>query len=384
MSPALPGYGGQVVADRRELVILDVLFALTLAGQVTVLLLLWDPVSAWRAIVYAVDLAIIVALWLYWRSHDGAAWVPVALAVASLVAVVLGDGLTSLLLACFAVALLVVSRGPLSGIVLGVAILAAAAATMLAVYGQPVAYTAEQVVAAGVVLAMVWLIALLLRLVVTASQEAQAARRALEQSFEAEKEVLLAEERAREAGELHDGLGHRLTAIGLLLTGAERLRESDPDRAWRTIAEARAAASEALTDMRTWVRAMHPTPLEDLEDGTAFQTLADRFRGSGLSVEVSTDISKLSPETALVVRRCVQEGLTNVVRHAHARRARVQIGQDAGQVRVAISDDGHGAAPGMHGFGLAQLRARVEELGGTLTTGRSQLGGLLLEVAMPA
>lgn len=372
-----------VVTDPREMLILDVLFALMLVGQVGVVWVVWEPDGPWRVLAYALLLVVMAGLWVYWRRHLDAAWAPIAFVMTGFVAMLVGDGDLSLFLGCFALIILVVARGPVAGIVIGIAMLIGQGLLMWLVYNADGPYIAVQLVAATVVLSITWLVATLLRLFAVASRDAQAARRALQDSFDVEKEALLAAERAREAGELHDGLGHQLTAIGLLLNAAQRLRESDPQRAWLTVEEARVASAEALTDMRTWVRAMHPTPLHNLEDGTAFQTLADRFRGSGLSVQVTTDIDQLTPEIALVVRRCVQEGLTNVVRHAGARRAHVEIDQSGGRVRVAISDDGTGAIPGRQGFGLSQLRSRVEELGGTLTTARSTLGGLRLEVAMP-
>lgn len=377
-----------MITDRRALLILDVLFVLALAGQIIVPLSLVDLGMEWRAILYTALVVVIAALWILWRRHPDATWVPTALVVASLVASFVGDGLPPLLLVAFALIILVVVQGPLAGLFVAAALMGGGAIMMWLVYHQTAEFILVQVLAITVALGITWLIATLLRLFAVASHDAEAARAALAASIETEKELLLAQERAREAGELHDGLGHQLTAIGLLLNAAQRLRANDPEQAWATVDEARAASSDALQHMRTWVRAMHPVPLDELEDATAFQSLASRFAGTGLSVDVDTSITGLPPEIALVVRRCVQEGLTNVVRHAGASHARVSVRQGEQEVRVEIDDDGSGmddAGPAERpqAFGLTQLRARVEELGGTLTTSTSTLGGLRLEAVMP-
>lgn len=372
-----------MITDRRALLILDVLFVLALAAQILMPLSLLDAPHLWRIVAYSALVVVMAALWIYWRHHQTTQWVTFGMVVTSLAAAFVGDGPIPLLLVAFALVILVVVRGPRAGILMGAVMLAGATLLMVLVYRQDPAYVGTQVLAVVVALGIVWLIATLLWLFVAASREAEAAHAALAHSFETEKELMLAQERAREAGELHDGLGHQLTAVGLLLSAAQRQRGSDPDRAWTTVEEARTASVEALQDMRTWVRALHPTPLDDLEDGAAFRTLAERFRGSGLEVVVDTSITHLDPPVALVVRRCVQEGLTNVARHARATRADVLVHQANGQVRVEIADDGTGMSPAAEGFGLGELRQRVETLGGTLTTSPASQGGVLLSVVVP-
>lgn len=77
-----------------------------------------------------------------------------------------------------------------------------------------------------------------------------------------EKELMLAHERARAAHELHDGLGHRLTQIGMSLEFAGRVRDSDPSAAWNEVAVAERTSREAVGEMRTWVRALSPVRAE--------------------------------------------------------------------------------------------------------------------------
>lgn len=373
-----------MITDPRALRILDVLFVIALLPQPLVPLTFLAPADQWRAVVYTALLGAEVAWWIVWRRRPSAGWTPLAMVAAALACTAVGDGPIPLLLVAFSLVILVVVRGPAAGVAVTAALVGLAVLMMTVVYHQEPGFIALQVAAALAALGVVWLVATLLRLFVVASDEARAAHAALEASLETEKELLLARERAREAGELHDGLGHRLTAIGLLLSAAERIAASDPGRAWETVGEARAAASEALQEMRVWVRALHPVGIEALGDASAFQAIADRFRDTGLDVEVETAISSLGGEQALLVRRCLQEGLTNVVRHARASRVRLSVSQDEARLRVAIEDDGTGLADARPGFGLAELRRRVEDLGGTLDAGRSTLGGSRLLVELPA
>lgn len=197
------------------------------------------------------------------------------------------------------------------------------------------------------------------------------------------QELVLAQERTRAAAELHDGLGHRLTGIGLLLDGARRLQQRDPEQAWASVAEVRQATGEALQEMRTWVRALSPVPLSELSDCQAFQAIAERFRGTGLAVDVDADVEDLGTAQALVVYRCVQEGLTNVVRHSGAEHAHLAVRRDGSGVRLELTDDGRGVGGAAEGFGLTAMRARVEDLGGSLTSTDPPEGGRRLAVVVP-
>src|SRR5699024_9664857 len=91
-----------------------------------------------------------------------------------------------------------------------------------------------------------------------ALDELEDANSELRRRLAAEEDLVVAEERARVAAALHDGLGHRLTSIGMSLDFSERMVERDPLRTREEISNARATASEALDEMRRVVRAMHP------------------------------------------------------------------------------------------------------------------------------
>lgn len=206
----------------------------------------------------------------------------------------------------------------------------------------------------------------------------------LQRRLGSEQDLVLAQERERAARELHDGLGHRLTAIGLALEFAERMGARDPERARQELVRARTSVSEALDAMRRTVRAMHPVELGSLRGTAAFAAIADSFRSTGVDVRVTVDgDQELSHEQSLLLLRVIQEGLTNVVRHADARHVDVHVGVTPVSVETSIEDFGAGPAPAAEeGFGLRSLRARAELLGGQFEA-HPTAHGFALRIVLP-
>lgn len=205
----------------------------------------------------------------------------------------------------------------------------------------------------------------------------------LRRSAEIEKELLLADERARSARDLHDGLGHRLTLISMSLEFARRAQQSDPQAAWDEVANADATAREALAEMRTWVRALSPVRDPDATGAAALEAIAESFRGTGLEVDVDTADTdlELGQDASLLLYRAVQEGLTNALRHSRASRVGITVGPEGEELVMRMRNDiapdveqqvPSGAA--VPGFGLHGLAARAESLGGGVEAGRDEDG----------
>ena len=115
-------------------------------------------------------------------------------------------------------------------------------------------------------------------------------------------------------------------------------------------------------------------------------SLVEQARRASLPVEVVIDGSPkpLPPGVDLSVYRIVQEGLTNVRKHAGAARARVELRYGDGQLDVAVLDDGDGPANGTKpGHGLVGIRERVALLGGELRAGKRNEGGYELRAHLP-
>jgi signal transduction histidine kinase len=146
-------------------------------------------------------------------------------------------------------------------------------------------------------------------------------------------ELSAAAERTRMARDLHDSLGHHLTAVGIQLDKAIAFRDRDPVVADRAVRDARSASALALRDARSSVRALRDAPAGPAPLGPALAELARRLEGDDLEITVEVDDAgrECSTATSHVLFRAAQEALTNVRRHARARRA---------GVRVSASGDG--------------------------------------------
>lgn len=217
--------------------------------------------------------------------------------------------------------------------------------------------------------------------------ELTAANVALEQARQRERELAMAEERVRLARDIHDGLGHHLTALTVQLQAAARLVTRDPDRAATAIATSREVAQAALDEVRQSVAAMRRTPLDGR---TLPEALADLAGDFGRRAELVTNVEvrgiphALSSAAAQTLYRAAQEGLTNAHRHGGASLVTIVLCYDAAVVALTVTDNGAGgiALPG-GGFGLAGLRERAEQLGGRLSSGPAPAGGFALRLELP-
>ncbi len=196
------------------------------------------------------------------------------------------------------------------------------------------------------------------------------------------EELATVKERNRIAREIHDSLGHRLTAVNVQLEAARTvLIADDPPLALECITRAQAATREGLAEVRRSVTALR-APLRD-----AARSLVDECRASGLDAVLTIDGAPraLPKRVEFALYRALQEALTNVRRHAHAARVEVALLVGAGDVELAITDDGVGAdgVPEGTGFGLLGLRERVEILGGRVAIRTAPRAGFSVEIWVP-
>ncbi|SFQ69403.1 Signal transduction histidine kinase [Amycolatopsis arida] len=203
------------------------------------------------------------------------------------------------------------------------------------------------------------------------------------------------EERMAIARELHDLVAHHVASL-VLRVGVARhvVPELDP-RVARVLDDVHATGTSALADLRRLVAVLRDpasveVPLVEPGDlAPALDAVLERTRRAGHPVlaEIDAEASELDAVRRLAVLRVVQEGLTNVLRHAGpGARVRVAVRRDAGDtVSVEIDDDGAGAtvSPG-DGHGLVGMRERVELVGGTLTAGPAERGWRVRAVLPPA
>lgn len=197
-------------------------------------------------------------------------------------------------------------------------------------------------------------------------------------------ELSTIQERNRLAREIHDSLGHHLTAITVQLEKADAYRSLDPVVADRAIDDARWSAGRALEEARDSVRELRTEAPFSLD-----RALGDLVRHAGddglrVSLEIAGDETAYDVSSLVALYRAAQEGLTNVRRHARANRAEIRVRFGADAVRLTVLDDGRGFSPEAEtgGSGLRGLRERVGLLGGRLSVDTSAAGTTLL-VEMP-
>jgi signal transduction histidine kinase len=220
--------------------------------------------------------------------------------------------------------------------------------------------------AVGAVLAAVLAVAELAR-----TRREQAAEH---QQAEAEDQRRRAgEQRLRIAQELHDVLAHDISLINVQAGVALHLVDEQPEQARIALTNIKEASRDALHELRSALDLLRggddaprvPSPrLEDLD------ALVTAVRGGGLDVRLERDVLPALPTAVeLAAFRIVQEALTNVTRHAHARNATVRLSLDADTLTVEITDDGLGGTAGP-GNGITGMRERATALGGSLDAGR--------------
>ncbi len=217
--------------------------------------------------------------------------------------------------------------------------------------------------------------------------ELQAANAELAAARERELALAAAEERARLAHEIHDGLGHHLTALNVQLQAAARLLERDPARAAQALALCREEAQAALAEVRQSVALMRNTPIAGRSLPAAIAGLArdfDRVSPLQISFVAEGTIGEVSPQVAMTLYRAAQEGLTNAQKHGQASAVEVRLAGDDARLRLEVVNDGPPASsPTESGFGLAGLRERAAQLGGSLRAEPRAEGGFRLVIDIP-
>jgi len=205
--------------------------------------------------------------------------------------------------------------------------------------------------------------------------------------YAAQVEALaVAEERNRLAREIHDSLGHYLTAITMQLQAAGKLVAKEPERAAGSIVKAEAMARESLAEVRRSVAALRASPVDTATLGAAIGELVQNLHDGGVATTftIKGESRSLPIQAKTALYRAAQEGLTNVRKHANASAVEIKLAYEPEQVTLTIADNGTGRRSREGGgFGLLGLRERVGLLGGTLEAGDDPEGGFRLHVAVP-
>ncbi|WP_439663552.1 sensor histidine kinase [Lentzea sp. HUAS TT2] len=254
----------------------------------------------------------------------------------------------------------------------GVAVVLAVACLAVAVVSTPEWYADVEQVSDLVMFAVGLVLTITMAAVAVRERDG---RIRLQESHRTVAELSAAAERARVARDLHDDLGHHLTAIVVLLEKASAFHDREPGTAKTAVLDAERSARRALGEVRESVRSLRsfqlPAALDELVAGQGDVTLT-----------VSGSPEGHATGALHALYRAAQEGITNSRRHAAATHIEVEVELDAERARLTVADDGRGMGAAAEGFGLLGMRERVALAGGRVDLVSSP-AGTRLTVTIP-
>lgn len=196
-------------------------------------------------------------------------------------------------------------------------------------------------------------------------------------------------ERERMAREIHDTLAQGFISVVVHAQGAETdLRRGDTDAAVEQLGVIERTARDNLAEARALVAAFSPVGLDGSTLREALARLAERFSTeTGITVDLDLDLDAagtLGREQEVILLRTAQEALSNVRRHAHARRVQLVLRGPGDSVRLEVADDGRGIdTAATEGIGLQGMRERVRSGGGELDVSSEAGAGTRVHVSLP-
>jgi len=185
-------------------------------------------------------------------------------------------------------------------------------------------------------------------------------------------------ERVRISRDLHDSVGHHLTALCLHLEAA---LNSPPDQKSEGIQHAQAAAKQALHEVRSVVSALHGG--EEIRLNSALRLLAESLPRVRLNLSVPEELRITDAARANALLRCVQEITTNTLKHSDAANLWITFHLKPGGIELEARDDGQSARIAESGFGLTAMTKRFEELGGAVSFEAGKEPGFLVRAWLP-
>jgi signal transduction histidine kinase len=221
-------------------------------------------------------------------------------------------------------------------------------------------------------------------------QELQAAYRELDAARAKEGELAALRERERIARDMHDHLGHALVALSVQLEATQRLYKKDVERASAQMDQMKTLTRQSMDALRRSLAGLRAPGLGERPLRLALQeTCASLSQRSGMSIScnVAPQSDAINPTVAESLWSVAQEALTNIEKHAQARRVEVRLDMDAAGLTLCIHDDGIGLPNEAYDraghFGLRGMRERIEGVGGTLSVDGNGEDGTRIVARVP-
>ncbi|AFZ34123.1 integral membrane sensor signal transduction histidine kinase [Stanieria cyanosphaera PCC 7437] len=195
------------------------------------------------------------------------------------------------------------------------------------------------------------------------------------------------QERNRIAREIHDSVGHYLTAQSIQLENTALFLFQEPQKAANHLQKARQLGKEALQNVRNAVATLRNDPLKTRSLSISLEQLITEFkRNTGIEVKSEINLSVgLASEVALVLYRIIQEALTNISKHSQATLVQLRLTEQKQMIQLQIEDNGQGFNPtdNTTGFGLQSMRERTEALNGNFCLASKLEQGCHIKVEIP-
>ena len=196
------------------------------------------------------------------------------------------------------------------------------------------------------------------------------------------------DERKRLQQDLHDRLGPSLASVSMQLDVARNLVSSDPERAAQILQDLRGDTQSTVEEVRHILQDLRPSVIDELGlDGAIKAMVAERNGQQGVAIHYERlgNGGVISAEIETTLYQIVNEALLNVLKHAQASSAQIEL-NSAETITLSIEDDGIGLPSGniQTGIGLASINRRVEKLGGQINLAPASAGGTALTVTLPA
>lgn len=220
----------------------------------------------------------------------------------------------------------------------------------------------------------------------TLLKEYKSQRKLREYAIMLEDRATLAE-RNRIAREIHDSVGHILTALNIQLDSTIAFWQSRPNEAWNFLNEAKELATQTLDEIRYSVATLRDDPIEKKDFKAAVNALLDEF-SQRTNISPQCDIVLTYPpteETNTTLYRILQEALTNIAKHSEAEAVIVKLRSLSDRLYLLIEDNGKGFDPQQNttGFGLQGMRERITAMGGNLQISSSVDRGCSITIDIP-
>jgi|GEM_PF-2696280 len=218
------------------------------------------------------------------------------------------------------------------------------------------------------------------------AQNLDTANAQLQAYSEQAQELAATSERNRIAREIHDTLGHTLTVVNVQLEAAQALMDSKPEKAKEAMKTAQALTRKGLEDVRHSVSSLRSSSIEGRSLQEGIEGLIGHFQHNGTQINFTEqgEVRPLARPLETAVYRIVQEGLTNIQKHAQAEQVDVELDyRDASRLTVLLKDDGRGCEQAEGGFGLIGIRERVQFLNGDCEIQTSPGQGFSIKLCFP-